>query len=194
MARRVALGLCAVAVWVVVADGEVPAIPPRSCDRDEAATAPWGGLAVEDRVWSAASVARVEAALAAAPAVLDAPRVFVYPFPEAFANATRLLERANVTGADADFLIYDALARARADADPARRFVGAFRLDYVHLAYGVKHWNARGQAWARDGRGRLTWTPPSASRKPRGFPFFFDFGGLYLGRIPVDSGSFLGTE
>lgn len=157
------------ALWLVASAVATtrPAVPGRECDRDVAAVEPWSSLDVEPRLWSEASMAAVEAALAARAPALRAPKVFIYPFPEVFANATALVEKAGLSDEDKEFLFFEALKLARATGDThegrsggaAKSAGGAFNLEYVHLAYGVKHWNTFEMEWKRRAGGGLDWTP-----------------------------------
>ena len=123
-------------------------LPPRFCDRDENVTAIWD-IAAEELVWSHRTTEAVRRALAAPPPALDAPRVYVYSFPEAFANATALLGEAGLTVGDVF-------------PEEVRAYGAPAALEYWHLVYGFKKSAfkySRKNAWTRRRDGGLDWVP-----------------------------------
>ena len=76
-----------------------------------------------------------------------------------------------------------AVRRRRVLRPPLRRRARVAR----DAAQGQARRVARGGRGAADGHARDGAAPQPVSRKPRGFPFFFDFGGPYLGQFGSDS-------
>ena len=66
------------------------ALPPLKCDREEQHGAAWRAI-TNEAVWSQRTFEAVERLLSQkTPQTLKRPRVYVYPFPPAFENASNL--------------------------------------------------------------------------------------------------------